>query len=415
MKLHVYAQTLKAEAEQIKKENEGLLRAVQTGEERYADALGWHHVKKYAGETQLQALEQLAEKIRKKAEVFVIIGVGGSNNGARAAIEAFAEGKGPKIIYAGNSLAPHAINKVLSEIKGKSVFIDCIAKNFETLEPGVTFRILRQYLEKEYGEEAGKRIITTGTPGSSLEQFSRENGYTFLEFPKDVGGRYSVLTNVGLLPMAVAGIDIRSLVKGAEKMEGELRKEPPQRNIAYQYACMRQCCQRQGYRIEMLSSFEPQLRWFYKWWIQLFAESEGKEEKGIFPASSEFSEELHSMGQYIQEGSKILFETFIKTGPTEAAVQVEQNEKRDGFAYLEGKNFAQINEAAYKATLTAHSRRIPCMELQVEGMNEESMGELFYFFEFACYLSARIQNVNPFDQPGVEAYKKEMFHTLKGA
>lgn len=222
MKLHVYAQTLKAEAEQIKKENEGLLRAVQTGEERYADALGWHHVKKYAGETQLQALEQLAEKIRKKAEVFVIIGVGGSNNGARAAIEAFAEGKGPKIIYAGNSLAPYAINKVLSEIKGKSVFIDCIAKNFETLEPGVTFRILRQYLEKEYGEEAGKRIITTGTPGSSLEQFSRENGYTFLEFPKDVGGRYSVLTNVGLLPMAVAGIDIRSLVKGAEKMEEEL-------------------------------------------------------------------------------------------------------------------------------------------------------------------------------------------------
>ena len=308
----------------------------------------------------------------------------------------------------------HAMNKKngYMKLEGKSIYIDCIAKNFETLEPGSSFRILRQYMEKTYGEEAHKRIIATGTIGSSLEELCTKYGYTFLEFPLNVGGRYTAMTNVGLLPMAVAGIDIRALVQGAKDMQKRVHEESAENNIAYQYACLRNLYYQEGYRVEMLSSFEPQFRFFYKWWIQLFAESEGKENKGIFPVAGEFSEELHSVGQFIQDGSPIIFETFLDVTKQNSSLIVAPDEKEDYFNYLDGKDFWEINKAAYHATVTAHSKKLPCLTIEVGELDAYHFGQLFYFFQFACYLSCKIMGVNAFDQPGVEAYKKWMFEAL---
>ena len=234
-------------------------------------------------------------RIRSAADgdAFVLIGVGGSNNAARSVIEALKTEDSPQIIYGGNTLSPAALGQMMDKVQGKRIYIDCIAKNFETLEPGSSFRILRKYMYDTYGsQEAARRIIATGTRGSLLEQICREHGYTFLEFPEDVGGRFSALTNVGLLPMAVAGIDIRRLVKGAADMERELLQAPAIKNTAFRYACLRNMYLEQGYTLEMLASFEPAFRWFYKWWVQLFAETEGKDGKGLFPVTGEYSEEL---------------------------------------------------------------------------------------------------------------------------
>lgn len=220
------------------------------------------------------------------------------------------------------------------------------------------------------------------------------------------------MTNVGLLPMAVAGIDIRELVKGARDMQIRVHEESTEKNIAYQYACLRNLYYKEGYRVEMLSSFEPQFRFFYKWWIQLFAESEGKDDKGVFPVAGEFSEELHSVGQFIQDGSPIMFETFLDVKKQNASLIVEPDEKEDYFDYLDGKDFWEINKAAYHATVAAHSKKLPCLTIEVDELDAYHFGQLFYFFQFACYLSCKIMGVNPFDQPGVEAYKKWMFEAL---
>lgn len=267
-------------------------------------------------------------------------------------------------------------------------------------------------MEKTYGEEAHKRIIATGTVGSSLDQLCTKYGYTFLEFPLNVGGRYTAMTNVGLLPMAVAGIDIRALVEGANDMQKLVHTQEANENIAYQYACLRNLYYEEGYRVEMLASFEPQFRYFYKWWIQLFAESEGKDNKGIFPVASEFSEELHSVGQFIQDGSQIMFEIFLDVVQKNASLVVESDAKEDYFDYLDGKDFWDINKAAYHATVAAHSQKIPCLTFEVGALDAYHFGQLFYFFQFACYLSCKIMGVNAFDQPGVEAYKKWMFDAL---
>ncbi len=388
------------------------LAEAQRGEEQYADSQGWLSTQEWADDAHLAKLEALAAEIRANADAFVLIGVGGSNNAARSVIEAIQPEGTPEIIYAGNTLSPHALNKMLKKLEGKSIYIDCIAKNFETLEPGSSFRILRKYMYEKYGEDAGKRIIATGTNGTSLEKLCNDWGYTFLEFPEDVGGRYTAMTNVGLLPMAVAGIDIRALAQGAADMEKEVRTAAAADNMAYRYACLRNVFYQEGYRVEMLASFEPQFAYFYKWWIQLFAESEGKENKGIFPVASEFSEELHSVGQYIQDGSPIMFETFLDVKEQQDSLVVDSDDKADYFDYLDGKDFWEINKAAFKATIAAHSEKLPCLTIELDRIDAYHFGQLFYFFQFACYLSCKVMGVNAFDQPGVEAYKRWMFEAL---
>ena len=380
--------------------------------EKYGDSLGWFDIDTWANKAELSAIEELAARVRRDADVFVLIGVGGSNNAARSVIEAFSECDGPEIVYAGNSLSPWAFEQVMNKIRGKSVYIDCIAKNFQTLEPGSAFRVLREYLYETYGDKANERIIATGSRNSLLETICKEHGYSFVEFPQTVGGRYTAVTAVGLLPMAVAGIDIRALVKGAADMAAELKGCRDITQSAYRYAVARNLYYNEGYRMEMLASFEPQLHWFYKWWIQLFAESEGKDNKGVFPVAGEFSEELHSVGQFIQDGSPIMFETFLDVKKQNASLIVEPDEKEDYFDYLDGKDFWEINKAAYHATVAAHSKKLPCLTIEVDELDAYHFGQLFYFFQFACYLSCKIMGVNPFDQPGVEAYKKWMFEAL---
>lgn len=317
------------------------------------------------------------------------------------------------VVYAGNTLSSYAYRELIESLEGHDFVIDCIAKNFETLEPGVAFRVLRDLLVKRYGKAgASERIFCTGTPGSYFESLAAKEGYAFIPFPEDIGGRYTALSPVHLVPMAAGGADIRELARGAADMAHILRTSPAKENSALLYALARNRFYDEGYRIEMLSAFEPRLRWFYKWWEQLFAESEGKDGKGLFPVASEFSEELHSLGQFIQDGSPILFETFLDVRDPGASVMIPSDDVDDRFGYLDGLTMEMVNRIAEEATIKAHSKRCPCIRLSISEISEYSIGALFYFFAFSCYLSGRILGVNPFDQPGVEEYKKEMFCSL---
>lgn len=417
LKTYEMSEQRKSALDRLMADNKEILGTAQQGEERYADSQGWLDTAVCAGEEALGRIEAKAKEIRENADAFVLIGVGGSNNAARSVIKALQAEGTPKIIYAGNTLNPYQMNRMLKSLEGKDFYIDCIAKNFETLEPGSSFRVLRRYMDEKYGrEEAARRTIATGTFGSSLEELCKVNGYDFFDFPLTVGGRYTAMTNVGLLPMAVAGIDVRALVRGAADMQKRLHEEGPDTNPAYVYACLRNLYYQEGYRCEMLSSFEPRFRWFYKWWIQLFAESEGKDNKGIYPLSGEFSEDLHSVGQFIQDGSPIMFETFLHVcersdDPKESLVILPDNDK-DYFDYLDGKDFYEINEAAYGATVKAHRKKLPVETFEIGAVDAYHFGQIFYFFQFACYLSCSIMGVNAFDQPGVEAYKSWMFEAL---
>ena len=396
--------------------SEGILEAAKKGESKYSGSLGWLEPDKWAGKETLDTLSALAAKVREDADAFVLVGVGGSNNAARAVIEALTlQDGGPEIIYMGNTLSPYALKAQLEKLKGKSFYVNCIAKNFETLEPGASFRGLRELLLKQYGAnstEISRRIIATGTPGSQLESLCKKHGYTFLAFPPDIGGRYTALSNVGLLPMAVAGVDIHAVAAGAQHMAKRLQEESTAENIALRYACLRNILYREGYKVELLACFEPQYRWFFKWWIQLFAESEGKNGRGLFPVTAEYSEELHSVGQFVQDGTPLLFETFLDVRRQNASLLLHADEVMDGFDYLNGKDFWNVNKASFKATRDTHAKRLPCLTITVDNTDAESFGQLFYFFEFACYLSGSILGVNPFDQPGVEDYKTSMFKLL---
>lgn len=408
-------QALVSEAEIVSAMQSGVeaLQRAQTGEEKYADSQGWLDTNEWASDKDVTDIEALAAKIRKECDAFVLIGVGGSNNAARSVIEALADGTGPEIIYAGNTLSANALNKILKSLEGKSFAVDCIAKNFETIEPGSSFRILRRALEAGCTpQQAAERTICTGTYGSSFEQFCTDNGYTFVPFPTNVGGRFSAMSYVGLLPMAVAGIDIRALVNGAAEMQKVLHTGAPQENLALRYAVLRNLYNRRGYKLELLASFEPQLKWFYKWWIQLFAESEGKDGKGLFPVAAEYSEELHAVGQYIQDGTPLMFETFLNVESRQDSLVIIPDGKNDYFDYLNGKDFYDINKAAFDATVTAHSEKLPCLIFDIPVIDAHTFGQLFYFFQFACYLSGELLGINPFDQPGVEAYKTWMFKAL---
>ena len=405
-------ETLENELNAILKDNTDVLARAQAGEEKYADSLGWLDTEQWADDETVGRIESIAAEIREKADAFVLIGVGGSNNAARSVIEAIQEPGTPEIVYAGNTLSANALNRMLKKLEGKDFYIDCIAKNFETLEPGSSFRILRKTLKERYGEDYHSYVICTGTAGSRLDEICTEHGYTFLKFPDEIGGRYTAISNVGLLPMAVAGIDVRAVRKGARDMQELLRSEPAETNIAYRYAALRNLYYRHGWKIEMLSSFEPQFKNFFYWWTQLFAESEGKDFKGIFPVTGEFTEQLHSIGQYIQDGENMIFETFLDVRDQQDSLVIEKDEVDDRFDYLNGKDFFAINKAAYEATVTAHSTKFPCNVIQIGKIDAYHFGALFWFFQFACYVSCGIMGVNPFDQPGVEAYKVRMFEAL---
>lgn len=407
--------------EQLLSGKGALLAEAKTGEAVYQDSQDWLDTEICADDAQIERILAKAAEIQANADAFVLIGVGGSNNSARSVIEALTENlDGPairtnkvEIIYAGNTLAPHEMTKLFRKLEGKDFYIDCIAKNFETLEPGSSFRILREYMAKRYTQaEAAKRTIATGTIGSSLHKMCEEQGYDFFDFPLNVGGRYTAITNVGLLPMAVAGVDIRALVKGAHDMQVEVHEKEGLANTAWRYAGLRNIFYGDGLRLEMLSSFEPRFRHFYKWWEQLFAESEGKDNLGLFPVTGEFSEELHSVGQFIQDGTPVMFETFLDVAETEDSYVVHESPIVDYFDYLNNKDFREINRAAMEATIKAHSEKLPCLRLTIGKLDAYNFGQLFYFFAFACYLSCKLMGVNAFNQPGVEAYKVQMFDAL---
>lgn len=376
-----------------------------------ADVKGW--MQPMAQDGAYYDMMAKADEIRKSADAFVLVGVGGSNQAARAVIKALQRPGTPEIIYAGNTLSAPALQKVLRQLNDKrSIYINVIAKNFETLEPGSHFRVLRKYLERRYTKEgAAQRIILTGTYGSRLEEIAKENSYTFLEFPVPVGGRYSVLTPVGLFPMAVAGIDIPLLLQGALRMKELLQGDD---HPAIQYAALRQTLYRQKFDIEVLASFEPQLEYYAKWWVQLFGESEGKEKQGVFPTAVNYSEDLHSLGQYMQDGRRNLMETFLSVGEPDGSVVVEPDPGfGDRFDYLDNMDFLEINRAAEAATIRAHFEGgVPCFRLLLPRLDEFSFGQIFYFFMIACAISGKTAGINPFDQEGVEAYKRSMFRML---
>jgi glucose-6-phosphate isomerase len=380
------------------------------------DVLGWVDLDTCVPEELIKRIEAKAAEIRQEAEVFLLIGVGGSNQGARTVIKAFQTGGKPEILYTGNNLSPYYMNQILAQIKGKSVYANVIAKNFATLEPGICFRMIRKYMEATYGAaEAARRIIATGSPqGSSLESLAADKGYSFLPFPLDIGGRFSVLSAVGLLPVAVAGIDIREILRGAQDMASYVRSSPPEENNAVQYGIIRNLLLERGFGIEILGFFEPRLEFFAKWWVQLFGESEGKDGTGIFPAACSHSEDLHALGQYIQDGRKMIAETFINLEDQGASLLIpEDRGTADDFDYLDGKDFAFLNRTAFEATVKAHAAGgVPVTVVNVPELTPYYMGQLFYFFEYACFISASVLGVNPFDQPGVEAYKGHMFGAL---
>ncbi|MDR3193110.1 MAG: hypothetical protein LBT87_08610 [Treponema sp.] len=377
------------------------------------EAMGWLDPEKSA--IQSEEIKGKAEEIRGDGEVFVLVGVGGSNQAARAVIRGIGgRQKEIEILYAGNTLSAWELDRLLSKIENRSVYINVIAKNFETLEPGSHYRILRKLMEKRYPRaEMARRVILTGTRGGRLEEIAREQGNLFLEFPLDIGGRYSAVSPVGLFPMAVAGRDIDALVKGAWDMYRYIRDTRD--NMALGYAMTRYLLYQNNYTIEVLASFEPRLGFFHKWWVQLFGESEGKNGKGIFPAAAMYSEDLHSMGQYLQDGRRSLLETFISVNDPGAALIVENSGGiNDGFAYLEGMDFAEINRIAEQATIEAHGKGgVPVQVLIIPQINEYYMGQLFYFFMVSCALSGKLLEVNPFDQDGVEIYKMKMFQLLR--
>ncbi|MBR6085784.1 MAG: glucose-6-phosphate isomerase [Spirochaetales bacterium] len=395
------------------RENTPALVTAQKGEDRYRISLGWHDVEEWAGEKCLSRYEELAAKVRKDADALVVIGIGGSNQAARAVYEALGGKSGVEIIWAGNSISAHSICEVIKALEGKkNIYIDCIAKNFETLEPGIGFRAMRDILRQRYGKDYASHVICTFTEDTDAWKMAKEKGYELLPFPTDIGGRFTALSPIGLFPLCVAGIDIRAIAAGARHMRERLLSEPAESNMALQYATARTLLAQKGKTVELLSYFEPRFFRLAKWWKQLYGESEGKDDKGLLPMDTCYSEDLHSLGQFVQDGKPMLFETFLDVRKQDFSYVLHDDDVEDRFGYLNGKDFWEINKAAFKATISAHSKRFPCLIFEVPALDEQTFGQLFYFFEFACYVSCNITGVNPFDQNGVEAYKIDMFKLL---
>jgi len=387
------------------------------------DFLGWVDLPDNTSDAFLQKVENVAQRLRQKSEVFVVVGIGGSYLGARAVIEALSNhfvqlsGDTPVILYAGQNISEEYLAELLDLLDKKDYSMTVISKSGTTTEPAIAFRILKAHIEKKYGrEEAKGRIVAiTDKEKGALKQLADEEGYDTFVVPDDVGGRYSVLTPVGLLPIAVAGFDIKKLLDGAKVMKDHLKLSTSiEENPVSAYAAVRNTLYKKGFTTEIMVNYEPRLFYFTEWWKQLYGESEGKENKGIFPAGVSFTSDLHSMGQYIQEGLRNLFETVLSVEKPARKLDVPSDEKNlDGLNYIAGKPIHEVNLMAELGTTLAHvDGGVPNLKITIPEVNEHNLGELIYFYEMACAVSGYILDVNPFDQPGVEAYKKNMFALL---
>lgn len=386
-----------------------------------SDFLGWVDLPVDYDKEEFARIQKSAKQIQSNSDVLVVIGIGGSYLGARSAIEmltpAFKKNEDtPEIIFAGHHLSSTYTQELIDYLEGKDFSVNVISKSGTTTEPAVAFRLFKKLLEEKYGkEEAVKRIFaTTDKEKGALKQLTTNEGYESFIVPDDVGGRFSVLTAVGLLPIAVAGIDIESMMSGAAKAREELSSDDVSENIAYQYATIRNILYSKGYTTEMLINYEPSLQYFNEWWKQLFGESEGKDLKGIYPSSANFTTDLHSLGQYVQEGRRFLFETVLKVESPKHVITIEEDpEDLDGLNYLAGKTVDDVNTKAFEGTLLAHTDGgVPNLVVKVPQLDAFTYGYLVYFFETAVAMSGYQLGVNPFNQPGVEAYKQNMFALL---
>ncbi len=391
-----------------------------------SDYLGWVDLPVNYDKEEFARIKAAADKIRSDSDVLVVIGIGGSYLGARAAIEmlshSFANAvskelrNGPQIFYAGNSISSTYLAELLEACEGKDISVNVISKSGTTTEPAIAFRIFKELLEKKYGKEEAKGRIyaTTDRAKGALKTLADAEGYETFVVPDDVGGRFSVLTAVGLLPIAAAGIDIDAMMQGAADGREEYSNPELSENMCYQYAAVRNCLSRKGKCVEMMINFEPALHYFGEWWKQLYGESEGKDKKGIFPAAADFSTDLHSMGQYIQDGQRILFETAVLVDEPKKDVVIKANDDNlDGLNFLADKTLNYVNLKASQGTALAHvDGGVPNLAVRVPKLDAYNFGKLVYFFEKACGISGYVLGVNPFNQPGVEAYKKNMFALL---
>ncbi len=416
------ADTLQVLKNSVKKHHDELHNKTGAGN----DFLGWINLPTDYDKEEYARIEQAAAEMKANAEVVLVVGIGGSYLGARAALEMLQhhfynalsskERKSPQVIFVGNNLSTDYLTDVKALLQGKSFSIVVISKSGTTTEPSVAFRVFRKMLTEKYGKaEASKRIYAiTDKARGALKTEANQEGYQTFVIPDDIGGRFSVLTAVGLLPMAVAGIDIAAVMEGAAAAEKDCAAENPDENPAYQYAVLRNALYEKGKTIEMLVNYEPSLQYFSEWWKQLFGESEGKEHKGIFPASANMTADLHSLGQYIQDGRRDLFETVLKVETSAHTILIEEEASDlDGLNYLAGKSIAHVNEQAFAGTLAAHvDGGVPNIVITIPKRDGFAFGYLVYFFEKACAMSGYLLGVNPFDQPGVEMYKSNMFALL---
>lgn len=391
-----------------------------------SDYLGWIDLPINYDKNEFDRIEKAASKIQSDSEVLLVIGIGGSYLGARAAIEFLRHSfynsvsknirKTPEIYFVGNNISSTYMKHLMDVIGERDFSINIISKSGTTTEPAIAFRIFKKLLIEKYGKkEAAKRIYaTTDKAKGALKNLANEEGYESFVIPDDIGGRYSVMTAVGLLPIAVSGADIRKLMEGAASMRKHCLETPYEDNASLLYAALRNILLRKGKAIEILVNYEPSLHFISEWWKQLYGESEGKDQKGIYPASVDFTTDLHSMGQFIQDGSRNLFETIVLVEKSSEEIIIEEEDvDLDGLNYLAGKSVEFVNRSAMKGTLIAHTDgNVPNLMLSIPEQNEFYLGQLFYFFEFACGVSGYLLGVNPFDQPGVESYKSNMFALL---
>ena len=388
--------------------------------------LGWLELPTNYDKKEFEKIKKSAETIQSNSDVLLVIGIGGSYLGARAVIEALTNTfhnmldkehrKTPQILYVGNNLNPNYINDVIEYISDKDFSINVISKSGTTTEPAIAFRIFREILENKYGlKEAKKRIfVTTDSKKGALKTLATKEKYTTFVIPDNIGGRYSVLTAVGLLPIATAGVNIDKLMEGAKFAQDKYSDNNLKYNECYKYAAVRNALYQKDKNIEILVTYEPKMHFMIEWWKQLYGESEGKDGKGIYPSGAEFTTDLHSIGQYIQDGRRNLFETVINIKHTDADLKIKNEEDDlDGLNYLAGKSIDYVNKKAMEGTIAAHVEGgVPNIVINMDRLDEESLGHLIYFFELACAMSGKLLGVNPFDQPGVEKYKTNMFKLL---
>lgn len=419
-----YSKAVSAEAVAAYKESAmAAQKTLHLGNGKGNDFLGWLHLPSETSDAHLQDIQNTANLLRSKCEVIVTIGIGGSYLGAKAVIDALSNTfawmreDAPKIVYAGQNIGEDYLYELQELLRGKRFGIICISKSGTTTEPALAFRLLKTQLEEAVGKEAAKELIVciTDKAKGALRTLATKEGYKTFVIEDNIGGRFSVLSPVGLLPIACAGFDIKQLIEGAKQMEKLCGEDVPfEKNIAAQYAAARNVLYKGGKKIEMLVNFHPKLHYVAEWWKQLYGESEGKEHKGIFPAAADFTTDLHSMGQYIQDGERHLFETVISVAEQNHRVDFPHDaENLDGLNFLAGKRVDEVNKMAELGTMLAHvDGGVPNIRVEMPRLNEYYLGEMIYFFEKACGISGYILDVNPFNQPGVEAYKKNMFALL---